>query len=264
MRQHEMRSVEGGRPGRFALRRGRRGSSHVVPGLGAGACALAVALGVGASPALAGPSTSSASSSLRAQARRLYAPVRKYEQSTTAAQRTRSRSAARHVGKVIDACQAPYLKRLRPTTKLDMLWNNATLLQTYQADVNPVATPLARLAHSWATLSLLSPPLNEFAHAVATEFRATLGSAPFDSCGFIKAIAAHHFSYGWAKHSSYGQQAARWWKQILRAGDRAAAFWRFVSPTPAGPGLPPPRTPGTSLFTQNQLVVLANLPGEIG
>ena len=265
MRQHEMRTVEGGRLGRFALRRGRRGSSHVVRDVGACGCALAVALGIGASPALAGPLASPASPSLRAQARELYAPVRRYEHSTTAAQRRRSRSAAEHVGKVIDACQAPYLKRLssRQDARLDLLWNDATLLQTHQADVSPVATPLATLAASWALLSLRNRPLNAFVHGVATEFRATLGSAPFDSCGFIKAIAAHHFSYAWAKHSSYGLQAERWGKQTLQAGNRASAFWRYVSPTPAGPGSPPRHTPGTSLFTQNQLVVLSNLPGEI-
>ena len=144
-----------------------------------------------------------------------------------------------------------------------MLWNNATLLQTYQADVNPVATQLTVLAASWAWLSLGNRAMNAFAHAVATEFRATLDAAPFDSCGFVKAIAAHHFSYAWAKHSSYGMQAARWWQETLQAGNRASAFWRYVSPPPAGPGLPPPHTPGTSLFTQNQLVVLSNLPGEI-
>jgi hypothetical protein len=262
MRQHEMRTVEGRRLGRFALRRGRRGSSHVVRDVGAGACALAVALGIGASPALAGPSTSSASSSLRAQAGRLYAPVRKYERSTTAAQRTQSHSAGRHVGKVIDACQAPYLKRLRKA-RLELLWDDAALLQTYQAEVHPVAKQLASLAASWASMSLRNRMLNAFVHAVATEFRATLNMTPFDSCGFVKAIAAHHFSDAWAKHSSYGLRAARWSREILRAGDRTNGFWEFVSPTPAGPGLPPPSPAGTSLFTENQLIVLSNLPGEI-
>jgi hypothetical protein len=45
----------------------------------------------------------------------------------------------------------------------------------------------------------------------------------------VKAIAAHHFSYVWAKTSSYGLQAARWWRTISRAGDRTAAFWKYVS-----------------------------------
>ena len=49
------------------------------------------------------------------------------------------------VGKVIGACQAPYLKPLlsEREEKLDMLWNHATPPETHQAYVNPVAKQLA-------------------------------------------------------------------------------------------------------------------------
>jgi hypothetical protein len=222
---------------------------------------LVIALGLGASPVLAGTSTSSVSAALRAQARELYAPVRTYEHSTTPAERARSGSDARRVGKVISSCQAPYLKRLGGSraAKLNMLWNHATLLQTYQADVKPVATQLTTLAASWAARSLRSQAMNEFVHAIAAEFQATLRAAPFDSCGFVKGIATHHFSYAWAKQSSYGVQAAHWWKQILQASSRTAPFWSFVGVSqPAGTS-----SPGAKLFTTHELNVLANLPGEI-
>jgi hypothetical protein len=230
--------------------------------VGAGAALLTIALGVGAAPVLAGTPTSALSPALRAQARELYSPVRTYEHSTTPAERARSGSAATRVGRVIDACQAPYVKRLlsEREAKLHMLWNNGTLLQTYQTDVKPVATQLARLAASWAALSLRNRVMKEFVHAMATEFRATLGAPPFDSCAFVKGIAAHHFSYAWAKQSLYGVQASRWWKQISQAGDRASPFWRFVYPNFGGPE---PPNAGAHLFTKRELLVLANLPGEL-
>jgi hypothetical protein len=102
--------------------------------------------------------------------------------------------------------------------------------------------------------------MNSFAHALAGEFRATLDAPPFDSCGFVKAIAAHRFSYAWAKKSSYGAQARRWWQQISEAGDRAGPFWSYVYATE--PGGPPAL--GAQLFTRAELTVLANLPGELG
>ena len=237
--------------------------------VGAGAVLLIITLGIGASPVLAGTSSASVSPALRAQARELYAPVNAYEHSTTPAERARQRAASTRLGKVIDACQAPYAKRLTqgltvgksPRYELYMLWSHATLLQAYQTDVRPVATPLTQLAASWAALALRNRAMNEFVHAVAAEFRATLGTPPFDSCGFVKAIAAHHFSYGWAKRSADGLQAARWWKQISRAGDRTTAFWRYVYPTF---GRPEPPNAGAHLFTKRELFVLPNLPGELG
>jgi hypothetical protein len=164
---------------------------------------------------------------------------------------------------VIDACDAPYLKRLlgRRAAKLDRLWNHATLLQTYQADVKTVSTQLTTLAASWAALTLRNRAMNEFVHAVAAELRATLAVAPFDSCGFVNAVAAHHFSYAWAKRSSYGLQAARWWRQISLAGNRTGPFWRYVYPNFGGPE---PPNAGAHLFTKRELAVLPNLPGELG
>ena len=268
MGQCEIRNGAPGLRGPSALRLGRGGRSCVLRRVGAGASALAIALGVGASPVLAGTSTSAVSPRLRAQARGLYAAVRTYERSTTPSERARSRSAARRVGKVIDACQAPYQKQLfqgfvvgnNSRFKLYSLYENGTLLETYQADVNPVATQLATLAASWAALSLDNRAMNEFVHGLAAEFRATLDAAPFDSCGFVKAIAAHHFSYAWAEQSSYGVQAARWWKQISRAA-KASPFWSHFCL--ACSGRPPSSEPGAHLFTKKQLVVLSNLPGEL-
>lgn len=230
--------------------------------MGAAGLALAIALGAGSSPVLAGTSTSSVSPVLRAQARELYAAVRKYERSTTPTERSRSRVAGRHVGKVISACQTPYQKQVtqgrydNSRFKLDVLWNHATLLQTYQADVEPVATQLATLAASWARLSLRNRAMNAFPHALAVEFRATLDAPPFDSCGFVTEIAAHHFSYAWAKQSSQGVQATHWWTEISHASDRVNPFWHYVNP-PALGGL------GLHLFTNKQLTVLSNLPGEL-
>jgi hypothetical protein len=269
LRQREIRGVAPRREDRSTPAWGQGRWVCAVRRVGAGAVLLIIALVIGACPVLAGTSTSSVSPALRAQARELYAPVNAYEHSTTPAERARPRAASMRVGKVIDACQAPYAKRLTqgltvgksPRYELYMLWSHATLLQTYQADVKPVATQLTQLAASWAALSLRTRVMDEFVHAVAAEFRATLGTPPFDSCGFVKAIAAHHFSYGWAKQSAYGVQAALWWKQISQAGDRTAAFWRYVYPNFGGPE---PPNAGAHLFTKRELVVLPNLPGELG
>ena len=252
--------------GRFAQPESRCALRRV----GIGASALAIFLGLSACPALAETATSSASHALQAQALELYAPVRGYERSTSSVQRSRSRSAAGRVGNVIDACQKPYQKHLfrglvgsnNPRYKLYRLYENGALMQTYQADVKPVATQLETLASSWAALSLRDRAMNDFAHAVAAEFHATVDAAPFNSCGFVEQIATHHYSYAWAKQSSYGVQAARWWKQISQAGDRTSAFWRYVYPEV--PGGPQPRSAGAHLFTKHELTVLPNLPGELG
>jgi hypothetical protein len=90
---------------------------------------------------------------------------------------------------------------------------------------------------------------------------ATLDAAPFDSCSFVKAIAAHHFSYAWAKQSPYGVQAASWWKKISQAGNRTGSFWIYVGAT--GLGGPSSPKPGAHLFTTKQLLVLSNFPGEL-
>jgi hypothetical protein len=244
-------------------------SRRAVCRVGAGASALVISIAMSAGPALAETATSSAAPALRAQARELYAPVTTYEHSTSPAERSRSRSAAGRVGKVIDSCQRPYQKHLfrglvvsnNPRYKLYRLYENGALMQTYQADVKPVATQLSMLASSWAALSLRDRAMNEFVHAVAAEFHATLDAAPFDSCGFVKQIAAHHFSYAWAKQSSDGMQAARWWKQIGQAGNRTSAFWHYVYPVF---GAPEPPNAGAHLFTKHELTVLPNLPGELG
>jgi hypothetical protein len=247
---------------------GQYKSRRALGRVGAVASALAILTGVSACPALAATATSS-TPALRTQARELYAPVGAYEHATSRAQRSRSRAAAGRVGNAINACQRPYQRHLfrglahnKRRYKLYRLYENGGLMQTYQADVKPVAKQLETLSSSWAALPLRDRAMNEFVHAVAAEFHATLDAAPFDSCGFVKQIAAHHFSYAWAKQSSYGVQAERWWKQISQAGDRTGAFWRYVYPNvPAGPQ---PPSAGAHLFTKHELTVLANLPGELG
>jgi hypothetical protein len=129
-----------------------------------------------------------------------------------------------------------------------------------RADVTPVAAQLTSLAAAWAALSLRDRAMNDFVHGVAAEFQATL-APPFDSCGFVKGIGAHRFFYAWAKRSSYGVQATRWWRQISQAGNRTNLFWRYVYPN-FGEAEPP--NAGAHLFTERELVVLPNLPGELG
>ncbi len=168
---------------------------------------------------------------------------------------------------MIGVCQAPYQKWLsrhprQRGGKLDMLWNRATLMQTYQAEVQPVAPQLATLATAWSALRLRNPAMNRFVHAMAAEFLASLDAPVFDSCGFVKAMTAHHYSYAWARQSSYGVQSEEWWNTISQAGNRTGPFWRYVYPT--GPGGPPSPKPAAHLFTIRELSVLANLPGEIG
>jgi len=245
MGQREVHSVTSQRQGRFTLRRGRGRRGSALRRGGRGAAALCIALGVGASPTLAGASTPALSPALRAQAHDLYAPVKSYEQSTSPAQRARSGSAARHVGKMIDACDAPYRDRIDVTrtkqaAKLSTLWNNATLLQTYQADVTPVAAELTKLAAAWAALSLRNRAMNEFVHGVAAEFQATLAAPPFDSCGFVQGIAAHHFSYAWAKRSSYGCRRRDGGRRSVRRAIVRTCSGDTSIPTLAGKSRPTP------------------------
>jgi hypothetical protein len=92
-------------------------------------------------------------------------------------------------------------------------------------------------------------------HAVAAKFQATPAAPPFDSCAFVKAVAAHHFSYAWAKRSSAGVQAARWWRQVSQAGRARSG----ATSTPNSGGPEPPKA-GAHLFTKRELAVLPNLP----
>ncbi len=99
---------------------------------------------------------------------------------------------------------------------------------TYQADLAPVAPQLAKLAAAWRKLKLSNGPMPQFARAVPAEFQATLDAAPFDNCSFVTAIAAHNYSYAWAKISPQGAEASQWWDQISNAGDRTTPFWELV------------------------------------
>lgn len=177
MGQRGVRGVAAKRQSRSMLWRGRMRRSYTRRCVAAGTSMLAIALAVAAFPVTAGASASSVSPAVRAQARQLYAPASAYEHSTTTAQRARSRLDSRRVGRVIGACQAQYEKRLTThpgnsaAWKLYVLWNHATLLQVYQADVNPVAMQTKTLAASWAALSLRNGTMNEFVHALAAELR---------------------------------------------------------------------------------------------
>jgi hypothetical protein len=204
--------------------------------------------------------------SLRRQARALYAPVAAYENSTTAAQRARVTSAGKKDGRRIDACQAPYLHRLRLSTrpgaqKLYFLYFDGAGMEGNQSKIAPVAKQLTTLAAAWSRLRLSNRPMNDFAHGAAAEFRASLNTPRFDACAFIRAIAAHHYSYSWARQSPAGKTAKRYEMRLEKAGEQTNAFWTFVGAT----GLPGASSaPGANLFTQPQLTILGNLPGEVG
>ena len=88
------------------------------------------------------------------------------------------------------------------------------------------------------------------------------------------AILAVPFSEGWSPSSR--TSSGRYTNPSLRPltpsaqkygphsiqGDRTAPFWSYVYPT--GVGGPTSPKPGAHLFTKAQLVMLANLPGELG
>jgi hypothetical protein len=198
--------------------------------------------------------------SLRAQARLLYAPVAVFERSFSRSLRARSKSAKATVVRRLEACQAPFLRRLqaRRWQRLDRLFQNAAAMEQSQSAVAPIASQLATLSGAWTRLRLPKRPMNEFVHALADEFNASLDSPRQDACAFIKSIAAHHFSYAWARKSHAAKLAERWWRTMRTAP--AGPFWTFVGAT----GVPGPPAPGAKLFTNHQLLVLANLPGEAG
>jgi hypothetical protein len=196
--------------------------------------------------------------SLGAQVRLLYAPVAVFERSLSKSLRGRVKSSQKADGRRLNACQAPYLRRLqtRPLQRVDDLWQNAGLMEQYQSAVAPVASRLATLSGAWARLQLPKRPMNQFVHALADEFNASLDSPRQDACALLKRTAAHHFSYAWARKSHQGRLSERWWTTMRTAP--AGPFWIFVGAT----GVPGP-APGAKLFTSRQLQVLANLPGEI-
>jgi hypothetical protein len=197
--------------------------------------------------------------SLRAQARLLYAPVAVFARSLSKSLRARINSAKAIDGRRLNACQAPYLRRLqtRRLQSVDGLYQHAALMEQYQSAVAPVASQLTTLSGAWTRLRLPNRPMNEFVHALAHEFNASLDSPHQDACAFVKSIAAHHFSYAWARNSHADKLAEGWWTTMRTAP--VGPFWTFVGAA----GLPGQPAPGAKLFTSHQLKVLANLPGEI-
>lgn len=198
-----------------------------------------------------------------AQARQLYAPVGLFLRSTTPAERAESNASVKADSHRVNACQAPYFKSLfqglrgGSRYKLYRLYENYALIESYQSRITPVTAPLTVLAQSLARLRLSNPIMQSFAQALAAEFHATLDAPRFDSCAFLRGLAAHHFSLAWAQRSSYGKTATRVWAQLSAAGNRAGRFWAWVN-VEGQPG------PGAQLFTHAQLQHLANLPGEVG
>lgn len=205
-------------------------------------------------------------------ARALYQPIIAFARATTSAQRAHWRLGAQRVASRANRCDAPYSKQLftlnlvsrspamRRRVKVNTLWQHASMMETYEADMASMAPQLKQLAAAWARLSVKNQPINEFAHAMAAEINATLNAPAISTCRLVHALAAHHFSYGWARQSSYWAQATRWWRQVSSAGSRTGAFWRYVQrPLFGGSG-----GAGQNLFTQAQLAALSNLPGELG
>lgn len=207
------------------------------------------------------------------QANELYAPVEAYERSITAAEKDHARASSAHTTAAVNACDQRYRSQLfRPLNiaskqpamerrvALYNLWDHVATMQTYQTDIAPFAKQIAHLAATWKTLSLNTAQMNEFAHAMASEFDASLQAAPISTCTFVADVAAHHFSYQWARNSTIGSEATRWWSEITAAGSQTASFWTYTELPKAGE----PESPGAHLFTTAQLQTLANLPGEIG
>lgn len=222
---------------------------------------------------IAANQTQSGPPDLIAQANQLYQPVATYKASVTTAQTNDADAAKAHVTQEINACDRPYGRQLFQVIagtrkyKLYMLWDAVSTMQDYEADVEAYAPQLRTLTASWTALSLASPQMNEFAHATAAEIEDTLNAPPMNTCAFVNQLAAHHFSYQWAKNSTDAVEAASWQQQTLQDGNQTSAFWRYVQAPifyshtkvvyRAG-GL------GWKLFTQAQTRALANLPGEVG
>ena len=207
------------------------------------------------------------------QAKALYEPMIAYARATSVKQRSRSQTLAASVGTTLNRCNRPFQKQfshlvigsrnraMQQREKVYSLWEHAGLMQTYQADVAPVALQLKQLASTWASLSLTNSPMEQFAHAVAAELTASLSAPPMNTCALVRGLMAHHDSYAWARSSRYGLLATRWWQQISSAGNRAGSFWKFVSPSqPGGPS----GGAGQHLFTPAERSALSGLPGELG
>jgi hypothetical protein len=210
---------------------------------------------------------------LIAQANALYQPVETYEHSVTAAQTSRANAAKARLTTEVNACDAPYqhtMFEFRPGTqgaKLYTLWSDVSGMQNQEVDVSAFAPQLKALAASWKVLSLKNPAMNQFAHAMAGELDTTLNAPEISTCAFVRAAAAHHFSYTWARSSTYGVEAAAWQAQTLKEGNQASAFWRYINPPTLYANtsdVARPGGPGWRLLTQAQSSTLANLPGEIG
>jgi hypothetical protein len=210
---------------------------------------------------------------LIAQANALYQPVKVFERSITAAQTARINLAKGRITRQINACDAPYGHQLfqvkvgTEKQKLYMLWSYISGLQDYEVDVAAYAPQLRAVVSSWMALSLKSQAMNKFAHATAAELNVTLNAPPVNTCAFVRAVAAHHFSYAWARTSTYGIEALNWHRQTLKDGNQAAAFWRYVTPPTLWyhtSDIARPGGPGWRLFTHQQSSQLANLPGELG
>jgi hypothetical protein len=242
-------------------------SCNLSPAVGSGHGAPTPVLEAASNNQQAGPPA------LIAQANALYQPVKIFEASITAAQTARATATKTRVTNETNACDAPYshqLFQVRPgseRSKVNGLWNYVSEMQNYEIGISTVAPQLRTLASSWMALSLKNPAMNQYAHAIAAELNTTLNAAPVNTCAFVRGVAAHHFSYPWARNSINGAAASTWYKQTLKDGNQVSAFWRYI----ARPTLYANTSdvvqaggPGWRLFTHEQSSTLANLPGEIG
>jgi hypothetical protein len=200
------------------------------------------------------------------QARALYAPVTAFERAVSRKQLKEVKSRTLVYARKVDKCQAPYQNQLftsgdNAQENLYQLYENGSLLGQEQFQLRPVARQLRKLAGAWATVQIASPILRHFARGVAIEIHADVAKPTFDTCAFVKQIAAHHYSYAWAKNSSFARLVDAFQHRILKGAALTDLFWRYVYGTPSEP---PPRGIGNGLFTRHQLHVLANLPGEAG
>lgn len=210
---------------------------------------------------------------LIAQANALYQPVQVFERSITPAETARTNAAKARLTRHINACDAPYghqlfqVKAGTERQKVYTLWSYVSGMQDYEIDVAAYAPQLRVLTAAWAALALKNPAMNKFAHAIAAELNATLNAPPVNTCAFVRALAAHHFSYRWARTSAYAIDASNWNRQTRKNGNQASEFWRYITPPTLWyhtSDIAHPGGPGWRLFTHKQSSQLANLPGEIG
>ena len=157
----------------------------------------------------------SGSHTLLSQADALYKPVQAYQSSVTAAQDNRARAAKASFTKQLNACDAPYghqlfmVKAGTEKQKLYMLWADASGMQNQEVRRRRLLAATRELTSSWAALSVNNKTIAASRERSPLEIDASLDAPRMNTCAFVRAIAAHHFSYQWARHSAIRHRGFR-------------------------------------------------------